>query len=209
MKHEWKKQESQFYSAKTQPQMLNIPAMNFIMISGQGDPNLEDFAQRISALYALAYPLKMAFKATQSGQPGAAGFSDYTIYPLEGIWSSTNPADLTDKSSFIYTIMIRQPEVISLEQFAAQREQVLRKKQMPLLNEVRFECVEEGLCAQILHLGSFDDEPASFAKLDQFTADQGYERLGYWHREIYLSDARKTAPNKRKTILRYQVGRVG
>ncbi len=139
-------------------------------------------------------------------QSALYGYSDYTVYPLEGVWTTSNSGDLLNKDCFEYTIMIRQPDYITKEMFEAVHEVVKKKKPHPLLKEVIFDTMEDGKSIQMLHLGSFDDEPASFSKMDTFAKDNGLERLNQYHREIYLNDARKTKPEKRLTVLRFQVG---
>ncbi|CAH0121114.1 hypothetical protein PAE9249_03640 [Paenibacillus sp. CECT 9249] len=208
MKHEWRKHEKEFYRVKEEPEMIAVPRQNFIMISGKGNPNLDDFSERVGVLYSLAYPIKMQYKAlciNNREQRERTEYEDYTVFPLEGIWSSSNPDNPLDKDSFIYTIMIRQPDFITKEMFETAYEAVEKKKPHPMLKEAAFDSMEDGLCVQMLHKGSFDDEPVSFAKMDALVAEKGLKRANYIHREIYLTDARKTAPDKRQTILRYQV----
>lgn len=132
-------------------------------------------------------------------------YSEFAIFPLEGLWSTKNTQDLTDKESFEYKIMLRQPDWITEEMVETSLAAVQKKDPNDMLQELSFETIEDGKCVQILHLGSFDDEPASFQKMDQFVTENGLTRKSYHHREIYLNDARKTAPEKRRTILRYQI----
>lgn len=208
MKQEWRKQEKVFYLPKNVPEVVTLPKQQFIMIKGAGDPNQEDFSQRVGVLYSLAYPLKMRFKKRCQEQPELAKqfeFDDYTVYPLEGVWSSSNPADPHNKDFFTYTIMIRQPEMITEADFAEALAATQIKKPHPLLEEVTFGEITEGLCVQMLHVGRFDDEPASFAKMQAFADEAGLIRQGWHHREIYLSDPRKTAPEKSRTVLRFEV----
>lgn len=208
MKYEWKKQERELYGVKSKPQVISVPRQNYIMIKGKGDPNMDEFSQRVGVLYSLAYPIKMRFKGMCKEDESCQeefGCSDYAVYPLEGVWSTDNPENLLDKSSFSYTIMIRQPNFITEEMVTAAYEAVKKKKPHPYLEEIFFESVDEGQCIQMLHLGPFDDEPASFEKMGDFAKQNGLERIGYTHHEIYLNDARKTVPEKRKTILRFQV----
>lgn len=207
MKHEWKKQEKEQYGVKEAPQVLQLPKQNFLMIDGAGDPNGEDFAARVGVLYSLAYPIKMCFKKLCAREPADFPCTDYTVYPLEGIWSTSTPGAPLVKDHLLYTIMIRQPDFITREMFDNTLKGTQKKKPHPLLEEVRFDSMEEGLSLQILHKGSYDDEPASFAKLAQYAAENGYIRTSPCHREIYLSDARKIVPEKQQTILRYQIKR--
>jgi len=208
MKHEWKKHERELYGVKDKPQIVTVPRQSFIMIKGAGDPNDEDFSERVGALYALAYPIKFAFKSLYNNdkeQRALYEYGDYTVYPLEGVWTTSNTDNLLDKGCFQYTIMIRQPAYITKAMFEAALEVTEKKKPHQLLNEIIFDTIEDGKSIQMLHTGSFDDEPASFAKMDAFAKGNGLERTNHFHREIYLNDARKTKPEKRMTILRYQV----
>lgn len=208
MKHEWKKHERALYGVKGKPQIVTVPRQNFIMIQGVGNPNNEDFSERVGVLYSLAYPIKMRFKAicnNDKEQRERYEYGDYTVYPLEGVWTSSNASNPLDKDCFSYTIMIRQPDYITQEMFEVALEVVEKKKPHPLLKEIVFDTVEDGRCIQMLHLGSFDDEPASFEKMNILAKNSGLERLNHYHREIYLNDARKTKPEKRMTILRFQV----
>jgi Uncharacterized conserved protein len=210
MKHEWKKHERELYGVKDMPQILTVPRHNYIMLRGTGNPNRDDFSQRVGILFSLAYPLKYRFKATVTGcrLPEAFPYDDYSVYPLEGIWNTNNPDDLSDKDSFDYTVMIRQPDCITEEMFAETYETVCRKKPHPLLDQVVFGSMEDGLSIQLLHKGSFDNEPESFARMDSYAVEHGYVRSGYQHREIYLNDARKTAEGKRLTVLRYGISQI-
>lgn len=207
MKYEWRKEEKENYGAREKPIILTIPKQNYITIQGQGDPNKEDFAERVGVLYTLSYQVKMRYKALCAGNPGQydlSGYQDYTVFPLEGIWTSSSRNPL-EKDCFIYTLMIRQPDFITKEIYEGAFENAKLKKPHPLLSEAVFTTLEDGLCVQKLHKGSYDEEPASFAEMDQMIRKEGYVRLNEQHREIYLTDARKTAPEKRKTILRYQI----
>lgn len=208
MKHEWKKQERELYGVKDKPQIITVPRQDFIMIKGAGNPNDKDFSERVGVLYALAYQIKFGFKSlcdSDKEQWALCEYSDYTVYPLEGVWTTSNTDNLLDKDCFQYTIMIRQPNYITKEMFQKALEAVEKKKPHPLLKEVVFDTVEDGKCIQMLHIGLFDDEPASFAEMHKLAKETGLERLNQYHREIYLNDARKTKPEKRMTILRFQV----
>lgn len=208
MKLEWKKTEQELYSPKNQPQIITVPQQKFIMIKGEGNPNLQDFSERVGVLYSVAWPVKMQFKAFYNDHPEQRpnfDYSEYAIFPLEGLWTSLDASDPTNKEQFRYTIMIRQPDFITDEMFLAGIHTAERKKPHAILNEVTFGTLEEGLSVQMLHKGSFDDEPASFSKMDRFTEEKGFRRLNEFHREIYLGDPRKGLPEKRRTILRYQI----
>jgi len=211
MKYEWKKHEKNLYTNLTKPAIVTVPDQNYIMISGTGNPNGEDFAARVGVLMSLAYSIKMRHKAAcdrDSDYASQFACGDYAVYPLEGVWTSTAaPADGAplDKESFVYTIMVRQPDFATIEMYEAACADVERKKPNPLLEEVQFGSMEDGVCIQMLHVGPFDDEPGSFALMNDYAKEAGYERKDHVHREIYLSDARKTTPDKYRTILRYRV----
>lgn len=210
MKYEWKKHEKELYNIKDKPSLIKVPKQNFIMIDGKGNPNNVDFSERVGVLYSLAYPIKMKYKKLyiDSEQANQVEYNDYTVFPLEGLWTSSDSSNPLDKDSFVYTIMIKQPDFISKEMFETAYEEVKKKKPHELLKEVVFGTIEEHECVQILHMGTFDSEPASFEKMYAFAKENNLERINYYHREIYLSDPRKTAPEKGKTILRYQVRRL-
>jgi hypothetical protein len=206
MKQDWKKAEKQLYLPKTQPEKIMVPSMNFFTISGEGNPNNPEFGEYIGVLYALSYGVKMSPK--QGFAPN--NYQDYSIYPLEGVWdindeAKKNPTEKLNKDSLIFHLMIRQPEFVSPEFAQTVVERVQKKKQHPLISQVRFETIEDGNCIQMLHLGSFDDEPASFGLMEEFAQKTGLHRVSKVHREIYLSDARKTIPEKMKTVLRFRV----
>lgn len=194
MKHEWRKHEKALYGAGKTPELLDVPAQKFIVISGRGDPNGEDFSARISALYPLAYALRSIFKARDE---------DYD--PLEGLWRGSVRGGAVVKSELEYELMIRQPDAATEAEFAEALDKTRRKKPSPLLDEVRFETMTDGRCVQMLHTGSYDGEPASFALMADFAAANGLERAGERHREIYLNNAQRTEPDKLKTILRFPV----
>lgn len=209
MKYEWRKNEKSIYGAKDQPEFIVLPSQNYITIKGKGNPNHDNFLQRVGVLYSMSYQVKSIYKGLCAKEPekyAHSGYNDYTVFPLEGIWTSSS-SDPLDKDCFIYTIMIKQPEGITKEMFEAALQVVEKKKPHPLLKEVAFEAIEDGECVQMMHKGPFDDEPLSFAKMDEFIRENGGKRLNPYHREIYLTDARKTAPEKKKTILRYQISR--
>ena len=148
-----------------------------------------------------AYAVKRLYRA---GVPADAPFHDFTVYPLEGLWTQDNDGPL-NKSALHYRIMIRQPEAITQEMVTAALAQASRKKPNPHYDAIRFETLTDGDCVQILHIGSYDDEPASFAKLDAYLQEKSLSRTTSWHREIYLSNAQRIPPKKRKTILRIAV----
>ncbi len=204
MKHEWRKKEKILYLPKEKPELLKVPRQNFLMITGKGNPNEDVFSRKVEVLYSLAYAIKMMPK--QGFTP--EGYYDYTVYPLEGIWSLTEKGiqlDELNKDELLYTNMIRQPDFVNVEIVEKAFEQVRKKKPTPLLDEVTFESMEDGLTVQMLHIGPYDNEPQTFEKIDEFSNKHHLERISFDHREIYLSDVRKVKPAKLKTVLRYKV----
>ncbi len=205
MKHEWKKEEKQYYLPKEKPELVTIPAFKFFTIEGQGNPNDEGFAEYIGVLYALSYAVKM------SPKKGLApiAYEEFTVYPLEGVWDLTEEARKTydgtiNKNDLVFKLMIRQPDFVD-NAFAQQMIELTKKnKPHPLLEQVKFESITDGACIQMLHVGSYDSEPASFSQMEAFAAQLNVKRLSKTHREIYLSDARKTEPDKLRTVLRFQ-----
>ena len=200
MKYEWKKQEKEFYGAKKSPALVTVPAQNYIMIGGKGNPNDVDFSNRVSALYSLAYAIKMAYKTTAIQNE----FNDFTVFPLEGIWQKIEETVLV-KENLGHTIMIRQPDFICEDMVKAALEQVKVKKPNPLFDEISFGTMNDGKCVEILHIGAFDDEPISFEKMEKFMLANNLERTNNYHREIYLNNANRIEISKIKTILRYSV----
>ena len=206
-KHEWRKKEKEYYLPKTKPEIIDVPKFKFVAISGEGNPNSPFFSDCVSALYAFSYVTKMSLKKTA---PPPEGYYDYTVYPLEGIWDLNKEAKARGESSFdkddlIFTIMIRQPDFIDYDVFTEMLGAAKKKKPSHLLDQLEFIEIHEGACIQMMHIGSFDDEPISFNIMEKFAEQSGLERISKAHREIYLSDFRKVAPEKMKTILRFGV----
>ena len=204
MKHEWRKQEKNLYMPKQSSELITVPEQKFFMISGKGNPNSEEFSKRIEVLYSLAYSIKMMPKQGYTPE----GYFEYTVYPLEGLWDLTEEGrmlDTVDKDELLYTIMIRQPDFVTEEIADRALESVRKKKPHPLLDEVSFGTIKDGLSVQMLHIGSYDDEPKSFKKMKEFIEENHLEITSLKHREIYLSDSRKVEPSKLKTVLRYMV----
>jgi hypothetical protein len=206
MKHEWRKKEKNIYLPKNKPEHIHIPPFKFITIDGTGNPNDEHFPEYIAVLYALSYAVKMSPKKGLAPE----GYFDYTVYPLEGIWdlneeAKQNYQGTLNKDDLVFKLMIRQPDFVSPEFVAQMLEFTKQKKPHPLLEQLRFEVMEDGECVQMMHLGPYDEEPASFQKMETFAEENGLVRLSKTHREIYLSDFRKVAPEKLKTVLRFEV----
>lgn len=200
-KYEWKRAEKSLYAPGKQPQLVKVPICKFFTLRGEGNPNDAFFTEYIQCLYSLSYALKMQWKKEN-------GF-DYAVYPLEGVWSL--PASVQgdngglDKDRLMFHLMIRQPDFVSEKYAADIIEKVKIKKPHPLLENVKFEVISEGTCVQMLHVGSYDDEPESFAEMNSFVRKNNLSRVSTVHREIYLSDAHRVEADRLKTILRFQV----
>ncbi|WP_188540405.1 GyrI-like domain-containing protein [Paenibacillus segetis] len=206
MKHEWKKHEKSLYLPKNKPELIIVPSFNFFTIEGSGNPNQESFSEAVGVLYSLSYGIKMSPK--KGIIPN--GYFEHSIYPLEGIWDISDEAKANnnhtlDKNELVYKIMIRQPDFVTKELACEIIETVKSKKPHPLLEKVQFEAIEDGLSVQILHTGPYDNEPESFELMDQYCSANGLVRTVLTHREIYITDARKTAIDKLKTVLRISV----
>ena len=173
------------------------------MISGSSNPNMEDFSNRVSALYSLAYGIKMYYKSIMKGEDDKK-FTDFTVFPLEGIWQEWEEGR-SDKSKLKYNIMIKQPDFITEEIYLNALNTVKKKKPNVFYDEIVFDEIKGGKSIQILHLGSYDDEPQSFLKMDELASKVNLRRISTSHREIYLSNKNRTAEEKLKTILRYDV----
>ncbi|MCX6153236.1 MAG: GyrI-like domain-containing protein [Candidatus Kapabacteria bacterium] len=207
MKYEWRKAEKKFYLPATNPELIEIPQMNYFIIDGKGNPNDEFFGQYIQALYTLSYSIKMSPKKNNAPD----NYFDYTVYPLEGVWDLTDAAKNLYNGSFnkndlIFRLMIRQPNFVN-ENYAKEIIEKTQKDNLgnPLIAKTTFETLNEGLCVQMTHIGSYDDEPASFAKMEQFCEKSNLIRAKMTHKEIYLSDPRRTETSKLKTALRIEV----
>jgi len=206
MKHEWKKDEKWLYLPKERPVMITIPRFRFYSVKGKGNPNDESFAEYIGVLYSLAYGIKMSPK--QGTTP--KGYEEYSVYPLEGVWDIDEEAKkgfsgIIDKNTLVFNLMIRQPDFVTDDLAYDTYVRVKKKKPHELLDKVEFISMEEGPCIQMMHTGSYDSEPDSFRKMESYAAEQKMKRSSLIHREIYLSDARKTEPSKLKTVLRFKV----
>ena len=203
MKYEWKKLEKNIYGTRQKAEVIEVPNQKFIMISGSGNPNMEDFSNRVSALYSLAYGIKMYYKSIMKDEDDKK-FTDFTVFPLEGIWQEWEEGR-SDKSKLKYNIMIKQPDFITEEIYLNALNTVKKKKPNVFYDEIVFDEIKGGKSIQILHLGSYDDEPQSFLKMDKLASKVNLRRISTSHREIYLSNKNRTAEEKLKTILRYDV----
>ena len=227
MAFDLKKEYKEFYMPKNKPEIVKIPPMNYVAVRGKGNPNVEcgDYQQAISILYAVAYTLKMSYKTDYKIE----GFFEYVVPPLEGFWwqgeqhpvdaemrtdrtdrrENIKGIDYSNKDTFNWISVIRLPDFITEKDFAWAVQTATRKKKIDC-SPAEFLTIDEGLCVQIMHQGSFDSEPATVALLEDYLKEQGYEnnineqRL---HHEIYMSDARKVAPEKWKTVIRHPIKR--
>lgn len=207
MVFDYKKEYKELYQPKNTPSMIDIPSMNYIAVRGQGDPNQADgeYQKALEMLYPVAYALKMSYKTERA----IDGFFEYVVPPLEGFWwlPGLDGMDPARKAEFSWISIIRLPDFITEEDAAWAKEQVAQKKGLDA-GPVFFFTHQEGLCVQCMHIGPFDDEPATVALMDEYTLEQGYEpdfSQDRMHHEIYLSDFRKTAPDKLKTVIRHPV----
>ena len=207
MAFDFKKEYKEFYLPKKKPEIVTVPKMNYIAVKGCGDPNKEDgeYKNSISILYALAFTIKMS-KLTDYR---IEGYFDYVVPPLEGFWwqQGVMQIDYSRKDAFQWISVIRLPDFVSEKDFNWAKQQVKTKKGIDCSN-AQFLTIEEGLCVQIMHIGSYDDEPDTITLMDQFIKENGYindfsnTRM---HHEIYLSDARRVAPEKLKTVIRHPI----
>ena len=204
-KVDFKKQMKELYNPpKDDFSVVDVPSMQYLKVDGHGDPNTEPaYKQAIEALYAVAYKLKFMSKKELG--------KDYVVPPLEGLWWAQDMETFTtqrDKSQWDWTMMIMAPEWITPEMVHLVIEEVGKKKDLPTLGKLRLERLNEGLCVQVMHLGSYDDEGPVLARMhEDFIPDNGYVETGK-HHEIYLSDPRKSAPEKLKTVLRQPVKEI-
>lgn len=206
MKYEWRKQEKNIYIPKAKPELIDVPSFNYFSIEGEGNPNDEFFAEYIGVLYSLSYAIRMSPKAGIAPED----YFEYTVYPLEGIWdindeAKKNYSGKVNKDDFVFNLMIRQPSFVTEEYAQEIIERTKKKKPHELLDKVKFTAIEDGKCVQMMHLGSYDNEPESFKLMEDFCEANNLIRASKVHREIYLSDPRKVAKEKLKTVLRFKV----
>ena len=210
MAFDFKKEYREFYLPKNKPEIVTVPRANFVAVRGSGDPNEEGgtYKQAIGVLYAVAYTLKMCYKTDYR----IAGFYPYVVPPLEGFWrqDGVEGVDYKNKAAFHWISVIRLPDFITPDDFRWAAETAEKKKGMDC-SSAEFLTIDEGFCVQIMHIGAYDDEPATVARMDAYLAENGYandfsdSRL---HHEIYLSDPRKTAPEKAKTVIRHPIRKL-
>lgn len=207
MAFDYKKEYREFYMPKLKPEIITVPQMNFIAVYGSGDPNVEggEYKASIGMLYAIAFTIKMSKK----GGHRINGYFDYVVPPLEGFWwqDGIDGIDYSHKEIFKWISVIRLPDFVTREDFEwAIKEATAKKKQD--FSKAKFLTYDEGLCVQCMHIGAYDDEPATIEMMHRFMQEQGYvlditdQRH---HHEIYLSDARRVAAEKLKTVVRHPI----
>lgn len=211
MAFDYKKEYKEFYLPKNRPEIIEIPAMNFIAVRGKGNPNDEggEYKAAIGLLYGIAFTVKMSKKGSRQIE----GYFDYVVPPLEGFWwqQGIKGVDYGRKEDLCWLSVIRMPDFVTKEDFAWAIEEASRKKQQDF-SKVEFLTIKEGLCVQCMHIGAFDDEPATVAVMDRYVQENGYENdfsADRLHHEIYLSDARRVAPEKWRTVIRHPVKKMG
>ncbi len=210
MAFDFKREYREFYLPGRTPEIVLIPPMNFVAMAGAGDPNAPDgdYARALAVLYAVAYTIKMS----RLGRRTIEGYFDYVVPPLEGFWwqEGARGVDYGRKADFCWLSVLRLPDFVTPADFDWAVAEASRKKGLDC-STARFETIEEGMCVQIMHLGPYDDEPATVARLEAFIEENGYASDFTdvrRHHEIYLSDPRRTAPEKLKTVIRLPVRRV-
>lgn len=207
MPFDYKKAYKDLYMPPKAPGIVTVPAMNFLAVRGKGDPNQTDgaYQEALELLYSVAYTIKMS----KRGNHQPEGYFDYVVPPLEGLWwqEGVQGVDYTRKEDFCWISLIRLPEFVTKEVFDRAIREAAEKKQRDF-SRVEFFSWEEGLCVQCLHLGPYDDEPATEAAMDEYARAQGY-LLDYgetrFHHEIYLSDVRRCKPENLKTVIRHPI----
>ncbi|MBO4919208.1 MAG: GyrI-like domain-containing protein [Erysipelotrichaceae bacterium] len=210
MAFDFKKEYKEFYLPKDQPGIVDVPKTNYLAVRGQGDPNDEngEYKQTIGLLYGIAFTIKMSKKTDHRIE----GYFDYVVPPLEGFWwqEGIEGIDYGHKENFRFISILRLPDFVTKEDFDWAVEAATRKKKIDF-SKVEFFTYDEGLCVQCMHIGPYDDEPATVEKMHAYMEEQGYvlditdQRM---HHEIYLSDARKTDPQKLKTVIRHPIKRI-
>jgi hypothetical protein len=204
MKYEWRKKDKEIYLPKDSPTMYNDTEKLYITVQGEGHPDSDAFRSNIELLYALSYSIRMMPKSGVT----PVGYYEYTVFPLEGIWDMNEEGrklDYLDKNLLVYQLMIRQPDFLTEEIFRAAVDIVSVKKKHLAVETAKLERLADGLCVQMMHHGSYDHEPETFSIMEKYCMEHGLTRIDRRHREIYISDASKTVPEKLKTVLRFQV----
>lgn len=207
MPFDFKKEYKQLYLPKNKPALVTVPRANFVAVRGEGDPNVQGgaYQQAVGILYAISYTIKMSYKGTHR----IDGFFEYVVPPLEGFWwqDGMDGVDYSDKSSFQWISAIRLPDFVRRQDFDWAVQEASRKKGLDC-SPAGFLTIDEGLCVQMMHLGTYDSEPETVALMDAFLLENGYANdfsKSRRHHEIYLSDPRKTAAEQRKTVIRHPI----
>ena len=207
MAYDFKKERRDLYMPKRKPSIVEVPPMSFVAVRGQGNPNAEggEYQRALEALYAISYTIKMS----KMGDHRIEGYFDYVVPPLEGFWwqEGVQGIDYARKEDFQWISAIRLPDFIDEGEFAWAVAEAEAKKGKDF-SKAGFLTIDEGLCVQALHVGPYDDEPATIAAMDAYLAEAGYVNdfgEARHHHEIYLSDPRRTAPEKLKTVIRHPV----
>ena len=207
MPFDYKKEYKEFYMPPKKPCIVEVPTMNYIAVRGKGDPNAEDgeYKAAIGLLYGTAFTIKMSYK----GNHKIDGYFDYVVPPLEGFWwqNGVDGIDYAHKENFEWISLIRLPDFVTQKDFEWAIAEATKKKKTDF-SKVEFLTYNEGLCVQCMHVGSYDDEPATVAAMHEYAIENGYEidiTDTRYHHEIYLSDARKVAPEKLKTVIRHPI----
>lgn len=211
MAFDYKKEYKEFYMPPKKPGIVKVPVMNYIAVRGQGDPNVEDgeYKRAVGLLYGIAFTIKMSYK----GSRRIEGYFSYVVPPLEGLWwqKEQQSIDYAHKEAFQWIAMIRLPDFVDREDFDWAVEEAANKKKTDF-SKVEFLTYEEGECVQCMHIGSYDDEPATIEEMEKFARDNGYETditEKRFHHEIYLSDPRRTGEDKLRTVIRHPVRKLG
>lgn len=206
-KLDYKKKFKELYQPSAKPALIDVPEMIFFAVEGAGDPNkCREYKEAMEILYGLSFTVKMS--KMNNTQPES--YFEYVVPPLEGLWyqEKTNGIDYSRKDAFHWISMIRQPEFVTEDVFETAKAVLSKKKPSLDISKARLMRYTEGLCVQLMHTGPYDDEPASIAKLERFADENGYVenfKTGRYHHEIYLSDPRKCAPERLRTVIRHPV----
>ncbi len=203
-KIDFKKLEKELYAPKRKPERIFVPEINFLMVDGKGDPDGPEYQAAVQALYTIAYTIKMS----KMGDTRLAGYNDFVVPPLEGLWWSEGKFDLADRDAWVWTSLLRQPDFVTAEVLEWAKQTAKKKKPAIDTSRVKLERFLEGECVQMMHIGPFSEEVETTAKLHQFMVEEGLHNdtgAVRKHHEVYLSDPRKTDQAKMRTILRLPV----
>lgn len=206
-KHEWRKQERSLYLPKKEPELIDVPSQVFLTISDKGSPKDPKFAHAVKALYSISYAIKMTLKKSDD-RP--ADYYDYTVYPLEGIWSHMNMTNTCSaggryKDNLVYELMIRQPGFITQQRFMSLLTDLVQRNDNEYLSKVGYQVIRDGKSVQMMHVGPFERETETLEQMEIYASNHQLKRVTDSHREIYLTDFNKTAPENLKTVLRFSV----